>query len=272
MKHGIVALMLLGLSGCLATSPTGRNQLMMFSAEQMRQLGSESFAQIKQQEPISQDAAVVAYVQCVADALTQPSLLQAIDPSQQERWQLVVFESDQVNAFALPGGYIGVYRGLLKAAQTPDQLAAVIGHEIGHVLANHGNEQVSRGQATNVGLQMIDVALGASGTGNREMIMAGLGLGAQVGIMLPFGRQQESESDVIGLELMARAGFDPAAAIALWQNMAQVSGGGGQPEFLSTHPSHSNRIAELSRRQAEAQQWYQQAQQQGQRPNCKVPN
>ncbi|WP_298441283.1 M48 family metallopeptidase [uncultured Ferrimonas sp.] len=272
MKRIAIAAALIGLSACSATSPTGRNQLLMFSADEMRQMGDQSFAQIKQKEQLSTNKAINQYVQCVTAALTKPEHLRAVDDSQQEQWDLVVFDSDQVNAFALPGGHIGVYTGLLKAAQTPDQLAAVIGHEIGHVLADHGNEQVSRGQATNLGLQVIEAALGASGSQNQGMIMAGLGLGAQVGILLPFGRQQESESDVIGLELMARAGFDPAASIALWQNMAKASGGNAPMEFMSTHPAHDTRINELSKRQPEAQGLYKQAQQQGYQPQCKVPS
>ncbi|QIZ75913.1 M48 family metallopeptidase [Ferrimonas lipolytica] len=271
MKRMLITAGLFGLVACTATSPTGRDQILMFSADEMRTMGDQSFEQIKQKEKISTDKAINAYVQCVTAALTKPEHLQAIDASQTESWDLVVFDSDQVNAFALPGGHIGVYTGLLKAAQTPDQLAAVIGHEIGHVLADHGNEQVSRGQATEMGMQMIQVALGATGTPNQDMIMAGLGLGAQYGVILPFGRQQESESDVIGIELMARAGFDPAQSITLWQNMAKASGGSAQPEFMSTHPSHDTRITELSNRQPESQALYKQAQQQGYRPSCKVP-
>ncbi|GAA5186243.1 M48 family metallopeptidase [Ferrimonas gelatinilytica] len=260
------------LVGCAThQSPTGRDQMLMFSADQMRELGAQSFEKIKQQETRSTDARVNAYVQCVADALTAPGVLAQVDPGQVERWEVVVFESKQVNAFALPGGHIGVYTGLLDVAQTPDQLAAVMGHEIGHVLADHGNEQVSRGQLTNAGLQIAQVALGASGTENSDLIMAGLGLGAQVGIMLPFGRQQESESDVIGLSLMAYAGFDPSAAVTLWQNMAKASGG-APPEFLSTHPSSQTRISQLSSLQSDAVPIYQKALAQGRKPTCKAPD
>ncbi len=260
------------LVGCAThQSPTGRDQMLMFSAEQMRELGAQSFEQIKQKETASTDPKVNAYVRCIADALTAPEVLGQVDPGQSERWEVVVFESEQVNAFALPGGHIGVYTGLLGVAETPDQLAAVMGHEIGHVLADHGNEQVSRGQLTNAGLQIAQVALGASGTENSDLIMAGLGLGAQVGIMLPFGREQESESDVIGLSLMAHAGFDPAAAVTLWQNMAKASGG-APPEFLSTHPSSQTRIRQLSSLQEEARPKYQQALAAGRKPSCQKPN
>ncbi|MBY5992685.1 M48 family metallopeptidase [Ferrimonas balearica] len=271
MRSLLILSLLLTLGGCATNqSPTGRGQTLLFSQDEMRQMGAQSFAQIKEQETASTDRAVNAYVRCVAEAVTDPALLAVVDPGQTEVWEVVVFESEQVNAFALPGGHIGVYTGLLGVAKTPDQLATVLGHEVGHVLADHGNEQVSRAQMTNAGLQIAQVALGASGTANQDLIMAGLGLGAQVGITLPFGRQQESEADVIGLELMARAGFDPAASVQLWHNMADASGG-APPELLSTHPSHGTRIGDLERMQAEASVWYRQAQSQGRRPGCRVP-
>ncbi|MBW3139915.1 M48 family metallopeptidase [Ferrimonas balearica] len=263
--------MVLALVSCTnQKSPTGRGQMLMYSQAEMRELGAQSFAQIKQQEKASTDRAINAYVRCVADAVTDPALLATIDPTQQETWEVVVFESDQVNAFALPGGHIGVYTGLLNVAKTPDQLATVLGHEVAHVLADHGNEQVSRAQMTNAGLEIVQIALGASGTENQDLIMAGLGLGAQVGIALPFGRQQESEADVVGLELMAKAGFDPAASVELWRNMARASGG-APPELLSTHPSHGTRIEDLQNLQSKAGQWYQQARAEGRAPGCRVP-
>ncbi len=270
MRKWAMAVAALIMVGCTNQSPTGRGQTLLFSQDQMREMGAQSFAQIKQQEKASTDPAINAYVRCVADAVTDPALLASIDPNQRETWEVVVFESDQVNAFALPGGHIGVYTGLLKVAKTPDQLATVLGHEVAHVLADHGNEQVSRAQMTNAGLEIVQIALGASGASNQDLIMAGLGLGAQVGIALPFGRQQESEADVVGLELMARAGFDPAASVDLWHNMARASGG-APPELLSTHPSHSTRIQDLQQMQGQAQGWYQQAKAQGRRPGCRVP-
>ncbi len=266
-------IVLIGVVGCSNQSPTGRGQLLMFDQAQMRQMGLDSFAQIKASESITDDPQILEYVQCVTEALTQPELLHHINPNQQEQWEVVVFESEQANAFALPGGHIGIYTGLLHRAKTAAQLAAIVGHEIGHVLANHGNEQVSRNQATNIGLGVIQIALGASETtaANQSLIMAGLGLGAQIGILLPYGREQERESDVIGLELMARAGFNPAAAMALWQNMASASSS-SPPQFLSTHPAHETRIDDLQAAQSQAQQWYRQAQQQGYRPQCVAPS
>ncbi|WP_076542828.1 M48 family metallopeptidase [Shewanella sp. UCD-KL21] len=244
------------ISGCAThKSPTGRSQMLLFDEAQMSQMGAQSFDAMKKAEKISTNKQQTAYVNCVANRIT------AVLPDQSLNWEVVLFDSDQINAFALPGGHIGVYTGLLKVASDQDQLATVIGHEVAHVLANHGNEQVSRSQMTNAGMQMADIALGAGGVANKDLYMAGLGLGAQVGILLPFGRDQESESDELGLELMAKAGFNPAKSVTLWQNMAKAGGEQG-PELFSTHPSHSTRIADLKALQAKVTPVYQAAKKQ----------
>ena len=208
----------------------------------MSNLGSQSFNEMKQQQTISKDATINRYVECVANAVTSQLPKQASF----DKWEVVVFDSDQVNAFALPGGKIGVYTGLLKVAENEDQLATVIGHEIAHVLADHSNERLSQSQLANAGMQITAVALGASEYAQyRDATMAALGLGVQYGVLLPYGRTQESEADVVGLELMAKAGFDPAQSVDLWHNMAQAADGQQPPELLSTHPSHSTRIDDL---------------------------
>ncbi|GAB3526688.1 M48 family metallopeptidase [Photobacterium alginatilyticum] len=228
----------LALTAC-SSSPTGRQQVLLFSNQDMSQLGAQSFEQLKQQETINSDQKTNQYVQCVTRALTAK-----LNPSSGfSQWEVVVFDSKQVNAFALPGGKIGVYTGLLDVANNQDQLATVIGHEIGHVLAQHSNERLSRNQLANAGLQLSSMAI--SGTQYHDAAMAGLGLGVQYGVLMPYGRAQESESDIIGLRLMAEAGFNPNESISLWQNMAKASGGSQPPELLSTHPSHSSRIDDL---------------------------
>ncbi|WP_348767321.1 M48 family metallopeptidase [uncultured Salinisphaera sp.] len=254
MRRIYVASLLLLLVAC-ATSPTGRNQLKLFSEEKIAQMGIQSYQQMKQEEPIDTSTADNRYVKCVADAITRVT---------GGEWEVTVFKDDQVNAFALPGGKIGVYSGLLDVAKTDDQLAAVIGHEVGHVLADHGNERVSQQAATQGGLQVVSAFLGGSGGGGNQAVMSALGLGAQVGILLPFSRTQESEADTIGLELMARAGFDPRESVALWQNMA-AAGGEKPAEFMSTHPSNQHRINNLESHMNQAMQLYQQA---PNKPNC----
>ncbi|WP_019613105.1 M48 family metallopeptidase [Psychromonas ossibalaenae] len=227
------------LSAC-ANSPTGRQQVLLFSGSEMSQLGAQSFEELKKQEKISSDKKTNAYVQCVANAVTS-----RLGPQENfSSWEVVVFDSEQVNAFALPGGKIGVYTGLLKVAQNQDQLAAVIGHEIAHVTARHSNERLSRSQIANAGLEFSSLL--TEGSEYQGLTMAGLGLGVQYGVMMPYGRAQESESDIIGLRLMAESGFDPKQSVELWKNMAKASGGNQPPELLSTHPSHSTRIADLN--------------------------
>jgi predicted Zn-dependent protease len=209
--------------------------LKLFSENQMSRMGAESYAEMKQKTPVSKDKALNARVACVAGPLTDLSGGRA-------KWEFTVFDVDEANAFALPGGKIGVYKGLFKVATTPAQLAAVLGHEIGHVKAKHANERVSTDLLTQFGLKAV-----GSFAGDSKYVMAGLGLGSQVGIMLPFGRAQESEADEIGLKLMARAGFDPRESVQLWKNMKK-STGKGPPEFLSTHPSNKTRISDLEAR------------------------
>ncbi|WP_371319594.1 M48 family metallopeptidase [Oceanimonas pelagia] len=258
MRAILLALLLGSLTACVQ-SPTGRSQVLLFSENDMQRLGEQSFAQLKEQETVSKDRALNGYVQCVTNQLVA-------ELSGGGQWEVVLFDSNQVNAFALPGGKVGVYTGLLRVANTQDQLAAVIGHEIAHVLARHSNERVSRTQLANIGLSAADTALGQSGI--RQPAMAALGLGVQVGYLLPYGREQEAEADRLGLELMARAGFDPQQAVTLWRNMAAAESGNQPPELLSTHPSHGTRIQGLSTLLPQASNLYMQARAQGKQPAC----
>jgi predicted Zn-dependent protease len=259
MRRLMIAFVTAALVAACSTSPTGRRQLQLFPEEQISEMGVAAFQQLKQKTPVEENPTTKRYVECVANALT--GVLE-----ERRDWEVTVFEDESANAFALPGGKIGVHTGLLEVAKTPDQLAAVIGHEIGHVLAEHSNERVSTAFAANAGVQLAAALSGADGP-KQQMLMGLLGLGAQFGVLLPFSRTQESESDEIGLTLMARAGFDPRAAVSLWENMAQA-GGAQPPEFLSTHPSHGTRIEDLRAQMDEAVKIYQQARAQGRRPNC----
>jgi len=253
----------LALLSC-ATSPEGRKQLKLIPDEQMDVMGVQSFEQMKQQTPITTDKNIQQYVLCVANKII-PHVSQNPDPKQ---WEVVVFEDDQANAFALPGYKIGVYTGLLKYAKNQDQLATVMGHEIAHVIAKHGNERVSNQLATEAGMSIASAILAGTQNESSELILAGLGLGAQYGIILPFSRSHESEADLIGLDLMAAAGFDPAQSVALWQNMSQT--GASPPEFLSTHPANETRIDQLRQRIPAANVTYQEALRKGQRANCSL--
>lgn len=242
-----------------ATSPKGRRQLLLLPGEQLDSMGVQAFNEMKSQQKVSSDARTNNYVKCVANAITD-----AMD--ERRDWEVVVFQEDSANAFALPGGKIGVHTGLLKVAKNQDQLAAVVGHEVGHVIAQHGNERVSEQLALQGGLGVLGGILSSKGK-NYDLLMAGLGVGAQFGVLLPHSRTQESEADVIGLDLMAKAGFNPRESVSLWENMGKESGGGAPPEFMSTHPSHGTRIENLTGNMANAEQIYNSA---ARKPNCKL--
>jgi len=256
----LITIAALVLSAC-ATSPTGRPQLTLLPDTQMNAMGGQAFHEMQQKTPKETDPKVNAYVTCVAHAVTAE-----VDEGGKV-WDVVVFKDDAVNAFALPGGHIGVYTGLLKAAKTQDQLAAVLGHEVSHVLARHGNERASQQLATEQVVAFASGAIAGQDPSKRNLTLAVLGLGAQVGVLLPFSRVQESEADRMGLALMARAGFDPHQAVTLWQNMEQL-GGASPPQFLSTHPSHATRVKDLQARMGEVMPLYEQARQSGKQPHC----
>ena len=202
-------------------------------------MGNEAFAQMKTSVPLEPDGAVVEYVRCIALPITRI----AQDTTGVTRWEVVVFNERSANAFALPGGKIGIHTGMLQVRSgRPDQLASVIGHEVGHVIARHSNERVSQAGLAKIGLQVLGSATRDSE--HHQLLMGALGLGAQYGLLMPHSRSQEREADVIGLQLMAKAGFDPNQSVELWKNMARASGP-QPPEFLSTHPSHQSRIRQL---------------------------
>jgi predicted Zn-dependent protease len=247
--------------GC-ATSPLGRSQLMLVSAEEMDQMGVTAFAQYKEQLPQSRNEVTNRYVVCVANDIT--GALEGDDARYD--WEVVVFEDPTANAFALPGGKIGVHTGLLEVAENQDQLATVIGHEVAHVLAGHGAERVSAEVAKNATLQAAQSVANPESSSHALMIGA-LGLGAQYGAILPYGRAHESEADLYGLDLMANAGFDPRQSVDLWKNMAKA-GGQGPPELMSTHTSPDTRIEDLSERIPEALERRERARAAGRKPDC----
>jgi predicted Zn-dependent protease len=259
------ACLALAITSC-ATSPEGRSQLRLLPEDQINSMGVQSFEQIKQQTAETKDPKIKAYIECIANAI----IPQLDEDNQPALWEVRVFADDQANAFALPGNKIGVYEGLLKYAVNQHQVATVMGHELAHVIARHGNERVSDQLAAQTGLAIAAVALGSSSTSddNKKLILAGLGLGVQYGVILPFSRTHESEADLIGLDLMARSGFDPRESVKLWQNMATA--GAQPPEFLSTHPSSSTRIKDLNARMPRALDAYNKARAQNRTPDCQL--
>ena len=236
------------LSAC-STSPTGRNQLKLYSSAQLADMGTQTFDAMKSAQKVSKKTVDNKFVSCVADNISQ-FVPQSVFSG---KWELVVFDDPQINAFALPGGKIGVYTGLLEVTENQHQLAAVIGHEIAHVIAEHGNERISSSALIGVGMEVTHELLETKQIANNNMIMAAIGLGVQVGVQLPFSRTHETEADLIGLDLMAQAGFKPQESVKLWENMSAASGDKRQVEFLSTHPSPQSRIKKLQQNMAPAQ-------------------
>lgn len=254
-KQVLITVILAGVLNACTTSPTGRNQLIFMPDNQIDQMGLQAFNELKSQKAVSRSPNYNQVVRCVTGALTGAT---------GGNWEVVVFEDDSFNAFALPGNKIGVHTGLLQLIDNQDQLASVIGHEIGHVLAKHSNERMSHEMAVKTGMGVLQTAGGLGQLG-----MGILGMGAEYGVLLPYSRDHETEADLIGLSLMAKAGFDPTQSITLWQKMAQANQNAQQPvEFMSTHPGHATRIQNLQQNMANAVQTQQQANASGKVPRC----
>jgi len=220
------------LAACESAPVTGRNQLILLPESQDAEMGLQAYQQIKQEEKISQNSELNRRVQEVGRRIA------AVSGHPDWDWQFTVFEDPEPNAFALPGGKVGVNTGLFKVAQNDAQLATVLAHEVGHAIARHGAERMSQDMLAHLGGAAVGVA-----TGSEAYVQAYSQL-ATLGVLLPYSRTQESEADEIGLMLMAKAGYDPREAIELWQNF-QAMGGARPPAFLSTHPSEGTRIERL---------------------------
>jgi len=238
-----LALIAVVIAACVTIEETGESRFMLISPDQEKQMGLAAFQDIKASQQVSANQQAITQVNRVA-----ARLLPHVDyPAQ---WEVVVFEDPSPNAFALPGGKIGVHTGILPITRNDGGLAAVIGHEIAHVTLRHGGQRVSRQLATSIGIAALDAGFALSSENyqeNRPAILAGLGVGTQVGLTLPFSRDNEYEADRIGMRYMAKAGYDPAEAVELWKRMKAYSDqqGGKPPEWLSTHPADANRIRAL---------------------------
>lgn len=229
------------MSSCSTVEDTGRKQLSLIPASQQKALGLTAFEKYKQDKKISRDPNYNRQVQNVAARLTKVITMPDAE------WEFVVFDDDTPNAFALPGGKVGVHTGLFQITQNEAALAAVIGHEIAHVKAGHSGERMSQ----QIAAAGIGLGLGAILNRNEEMsdtkkavILGSYGLGA-TGTVLKFSREHELEADQLGALYMARAGYDPRESIGLWERFSKFKGSGGVPQFMSTHPSDSTRIARL---------------------------
>jgi len=246
----LLVLVLVTLVACETVPISGRSQLVLIPEGTEVKMGLTSYQEIIGKSKLSTDARAneqLARVgRRIADATGRTDY----------QWEFKVIEDPQVNAFCLPGGKVAVYTGILPVTHDDAGLAAVLGHEVAHAIARHGGERISQQLAVQGGLIAIQAALAGRDPGTMQLITAGLGAGATVGLLLPWSRQQESEADHLGLIYMARAGYHPQAARDLWVRMAS-QGGARQPEFLSTHPLPQTRIAQIEAWLPEALQQYQ---------------
>ncbi len=244
------------LSSC-ASQPSAATRVQM-EAEAQR-----AFNQMRASMPLTTDRPTIDFVACVSQ-----SVVDVLEPPFNDiEWELAIFEQEAVNAFAMPGGKIGVFSGILKVTENQHQLAAVIGHEIAHVTANHAADRAGRAGLTNFGINAIAIILGGGYTGATYTAQQALYAGATFGITLPYSRSRETEADTIGLDYMARAGFDPRESVPLWQRMGE--GAGSAPaEFMSTHPAPDTRIENLIGLWQETLPLYNQAIAEGRQPDC----
>ena len=244
------------LSSC-ASAPTAQTRA------EMEAEASRAFNQMRASMPLVTDRETIDFVACVAQ-----SVVEVLEPPFNDiEWELAIFEAESVNAFAMPGGKIGVISGLLKITENQDQLATVIGHEIAHVTAQHSANRAKQAGLTNFGINAAAIILGGGYYGATYTAQQAIQYGATLGISLPYKRGQESEADVIGLEYMASAGFDPREAVPLWQRM-DASAGKKPAEFLSTHPASETRIESLINEWQKALPLYNQAVAEGRTPDC----
>ncbi|MGE4550253.1 MAG: M48 family metallopeptidase, partial [Opitutales bacterium] len=207
--------------------------------------------QMKRQERISTNPEHNAMVKRVAGRIAEASDIEL----PKTEWEFVVFDNDAVNAFALPGGKVGVYTGLIDLVDSDDELAAVIGHEIAHVACRHGNKRMSQGIGIVLGGVLLDSSMRKKDKSDRQLARVGYGVGSQLLLALPYGRKQETEADERGIMYAALAGYDPRAAVTFWEKMKKKSKN-RPPEFLSTHPATDNRIAFLESKMENAMRIY----------------
>lgn len=246
----ILAASLSLLGGCVQSDLTGRRQLLVLPPSSEQQMGLTAWQEILKKQRISREPQVNALVQRVLARIAGATGQTGYS------WEFAVIEDPTPNAFALPGGKVGVHTGILPYTRDEAGLAAVIGHEVAHVTVRHGGERVSQQLLVNLGLAAVEAAMAGGDPATVQQVTSLLGAGASVGVILPFSRSHESEADRLGLVYMAKAGYDPRAAVDFWRRMQQASKGGKPPEFLSTHPSDETRIRQLQQWLPEALQYY----------------
>ncbi len=249
------------LIACSTVPITGRKQLNLVSDSEMLSMSFQQYDQFLKENKLSDNQQQVQMVKqvggriqkAVEDYFAQKGMSGEL---KNYRWEFNLIQSDEVNAWCMPGGKVVVYTGILPVTQNETGLAVVMGHEIAHAVAKHGNERMSQALLAQMGGAALSLALQEKPEETQALWMSVYGVSAQVGVLLPFSRTQESEADHLGLIFMAMAGYEPHGAVDFWQRMAQLKGGAAVPEFLSTHPSDQTRIDNLKKLVPEAMKYY----------------
>ena len=250
------------VSGCATVPVTGRHQLSLIPASSLNSMSAQQYGQFLDKNPPSKDAANTELVRkvgrniqgAVEKFMTKKKMS---DRLQGYKWEFNLVESKEANAWCMPGGKVVVYSGILPITKDETGLAVVMGHEIAHAIAEHGSERMSQGLMAQFGGMALATAMSQKPAATQQLWMTAYGAGAQVGVLLPFSRLQESEADRLGLVFMAIAGYNPEAAVDFWKRMAEDKGkGGAPPELLSTHPSDATRVQKIREELPEAQKYY----------------
>lgn len=262
LKRALTFLLLAALAtGCATVPMTNRRQLRLVSSQQMVSLSAVQYQEVLETAKLVKSGPQLQQVQRVGHRITD-----AVEEYYREegipqnfKWEFALIDGEQVNAWCMPGGKIAFYTGILPICQSDAGVATVMGHEIAHAMAEHGNERFSQGLLAQFGTAAANEVLKERDPKTQQLFATAIGLGTQVGVLLPFSRLQESEADQIGLMLMARAGYNPEAAVSFWQRMKENANGKQPPEFLSTHPSNDRRIEEIRAMLPKVRRYYTEA-------------
>jgi predicted Zn-dependent protease len=260
-ERALIMILLVSMVYSCSTVPiTGRKQVNLLPESEMIAMGFSSYSEFMNTAPLSSNTAMTSMVKEVGSNISGAVIKYFDDNGLSSRiegyeWELNLFADNTPNAWAMPGGKIAVYEGILPYTRSQEGLAVVVGHEIAHIVARHGNERMSQQLLVQLGGIALNEALNEKPEETRNIFLTVYGVGTQVGGILPYSREHEKEADKLGLIFMAMAGYDPSSAIEFWERMAEA-GGSKPPEFLSTHPSDASRIAEMKRNLPEAMKYY----------------
>jgi predicted Zn-dependent protease len=260
MKKYLLFFLILLIPACGTVPLTGRKQLTAIPTSQMLSLSQDSYQQVLNNNQLSDNQAYIQQVRRVGQRVTKAVEQYMIDNGDKKlikkyEWEFNVLESEQKNAWCMPGGKIAFYEGIMPICKNDNGVAVVMAHEIAHAVAQHGNERMSQQLLVQLGGMALSEALEKEEETTRNLAMAAFGVGAQVGVLLPYSRTHEREADELGLYFMAMAGYDPNGAPDFWQRMSKM-GGERPPEFLSTHPHPKSRIDNLKENLPKAMEYY----------------